>query len=143
VPTNQSYLGGRIGNGVPYNCMTARKKILIVDDSPTVLLMERMLLQPDGYDFITAKDGQEAIRKAEAEHPDLILMDVMMPGVGGFDACKHIRQNGATADIRIIMVTTRSEAPNVQCGYESGCDDYVTKPIDGLELAAKVRNLLT
>jgi len=122
--------------------MAARKKILIVDDSSTVILMERLLLQAGGYDFISARDGQEAVEKASTDHPDLILMDVMMPRLGGFDACQRIRQNPETSDIRIIMVTTRSEGPQMQRGYESGCDEYVTKPIDGLELTTKVHNLL-
>jgi len=118
------------------------KKILLVDDSSTVLMMERMLLNKEGYLLVTAKNGQEGVDKALSEHPDLILMDVMMPGLGGFDACKQITTRLETRDIPIIMVTTRSEALNVQTGFQSGCRDYVTKPIDGTELVAKVRNYL-
>jgi CheY-like chemotaxis protein len=116
-----------------------RKKILIVDDAETVLLMERMILGKE-YDLVTAKDGREAVAKASAERPDLILMDVVMPVMNGFDACREIREQKNTSDIPVIMVTTRSEAANVETGYRSGCTDYVTKPIDSVELLAKIRN---
>jgi CheY-like chemotaxis protein len=76
----------------------ARKKILLVDDAETILMMERMILNKAGYELITAKDGQEAVAKATAERPDLILMDVVMPRMNGFEACKQIRANEATTN---------------------------------------------
>ena len=115
------------------------KKILLVDDSSTVLLMEKMLLANEGYELTTASNGREAIKKALTEKPDLILLDVVMPDIGGFEACKQIRAESSTRAIPIIMVTTRSEATNVQTGFESGCNDYVTKPINGVELVTKVK----
>ncbi len=121
----------------------SRKKILLVDDSPTVLLMERMLLGKDStYDLVTAKDGQEGVDRALSEHPDLILMDAVMPSLDGFEACRRIRQQPETKATPIIMVTTRGEMRFVEDGYKSGCSDYVTKPIDGHELLAKVHSLL-
>jgi DNA-binding response OmpR family regulator len=119
-----------------------RKKILLVDDAETILMMERMILNKAGYELITAKDGQEAITKATAEHPDLILMDVVMPKMNGFEACKQLRGHDTTKTIPIIMVTTRGEAENVESGFESGCDDYITKPINGLEVLSKVKSAL-
>jgi len=119
-----------------------RKKILLVDDADTILMMERMILSKGAYDLITAKDGQDAIAKAVAERPDLILLDVVMPKMNGFEACKQLRQNAATKDIPIIMVTTRGEPGNVETGFESGCNDYITKPINTLELLSKVKNYL-
>jgi DNA-binding response OmpR family regulator len=119
-----------------------RKKILLVDDSSTVLLMERMILSKSEYDVVTAKDGQEGVEKALVEKPDLILMDVVMPRMDGFEACKKLREQEVTREIPVIMVTTRGELASVENGYSSGCNDYVTKPINGLELLAKVRSCL-
>jgi CheY-like chemotaxis protein len=120
----------------------SRKKILLVDDAETILMMERMILNKAGYELVTAKNGQEAVAKAASEKPDLILMDVIMPQMNGFEACKQIRANEATKAIPIIMVTTRGEAENVETGFESGCDEYVTKPINGLEIVSKVKSAL-
>lgn len=120
----------------------AARRILLVDDSTTVLLMERMLLRDQGYDLTTARNGKEAVEKARAEKPDLILMDVVMPEMDGFSALQALRKDENTREIPVIMVTTRSEAPNVQLGIESGCSDYVLKPINGLELVNKVKSHL-
>jgi DNA-binding response OmpR family regulator len=119
-----------------------KKKILLVDDSNTVLMMERMVLARNLYDVVLARDGQEALEMAINEKPDLILLDVVMPRMDGFEACRRIRAHDATRSIPIIMVTTRGELDNVELGYESGCNDYITKPINGLELLAKVKNCL-
>jgi DNA-binding response OmpR family regulator len=119
-----------------------RKKILLVDDSSTVLLMERMILSKDHYDVVTAKDGVEGVEKAVAEKPDLILMDVVMPRMDGFQACRQLREHDETKEIPVIMVTTRGELGSVESGYAAGCSEYVTKPINGLELLAKVRSCL-
>ncbi len=119
-----------------------RKKILLVDDAETILMMERMILNKAGYELLTAKDGQEAVAKAVAERPDLILMDVVMPKMDGFEACRQLRVHDTTKAIPIIMVTTRGEAANVESGFESGCDDYITKPINGLEVLTKVKSAL-
>jgi DNA-binding response OmpR family regulator len=120
----------------------ARKKILLVDDADTILMMEQMILKKAGYDLITAKDGQEAVEKAVTERPDLILMDIIMPRMNGFDACKQLRSQETTKAIPIVMVTTRGEEKNVETGYASGCDDYITKPLNGLEVLTKVKNYL-
>lgn len=119
-----------------------RKKILCVDDSNVVLLMERLILEKADYDLITAATGGEAVATAKRERPDLILLDVVMPVMDGFEACRHLRAADETREIPIIMVTTRSEAVNVEQGYVTGCTDYVTKPIDTIELLTKVRNYL-
>ena len=115
---------------------------MLVDDSATALMWERMILKGEPYDVLTARDGDEAVRTALAERPDLILMDVVMPGMSGFDACRALRQAPATRSVPIIMVTTRGEAQNVEEGFQSGCSDYITKPIDRLELLSKVKSYL-
>ena len=119
-----------------------RKKILLVDDASTILMMEKMILAKGGYDLVTAKDGQEAVEKAAVERHDLILMDVMMPRMTGFEACAQLRQSEGTRSTPIILVTTRGEEGNVEKGYQSGCTDYVTKPINGVELMSKVKTYL-
>jgi len=119
-----------------------RKKILCVDDSATILMMERMILSKGPYDLVTASDGEEAVSKALAERPDLILMDIVMPRMNGFDACRRIRQEEAIRATPVIMVTTRGEVQNMENGFECGCNDYVTKPINATELLTKLRNFL-
>lgn len=119
-----------------------RKKVLLVDDSSTVLLMERMILAKGEFEVVEARDGQEGVEKARAEQPDLILMDVVMPRLSGFEAVQALRRDDATRSIPVIMVTTRGELDSVETGYASGCSDYVTKPINGLELLTKVRSCL-
>ena len=120
----------------------ARKKILMVDDAATILVMEKKLLSKEPYDLITAIDGQEAVEKAESERPDLILMDIVMPKMDGLEAVQKIRENEATKLIPIIMVTTRGEEDNMERSYKNGCNDYITKPINGPELLTKIRNFL-
>ena len=120
----------------------ARKKILVVDDSGTARMIEQMALGRASYDVVQAKDGAEAVQVAAREKPDLILMDVMMPNMDGYAACRGIRAQGSTKDIPVIMVTTRGEPLNVETGYASGCNDYVTKPVNTPELLAKVRSLI-
>jgi len=115
------------------------KKILLVDDQNTVLMMERMMLRDCGFDIVTAKNGEEAVEKALAERPDLILLDVVMPKMNGFEACRALRAREETRSIPIIMCTTRGEATNVQEGFDAGCTDYVTKPFNATELMGKIR----
>jgi len=120
----------------------AKKKILLVDDSTTVLLMEKMILAKNQYDVVEARDGLEGVAKALSEKPDLILMDVVMPKLDGFGAVRQLRAQPATKATPIIMVTTRGELESVENGYASGCTDYVTKPINGLDLLTKVKSCL-
>jgi CheY-like chemotaxis protein len=119
-----------------------KKKILLVDDSRTSLFMERMILRQGPYDLLTAEDGAEAVEQALAERPDLILMDVIMPRMTGFEALRALRKSPVTRSTPVILVTTRGEPANVEEGWEAGCSDYLTKPIDPEELLAKVRGCL-
>jgi len=119
-----------------------RKKILLVDDSPTAILWQRLILEDDKYDILVATDGEEALRVAKAERPDLILLDVVMPGMSGFDTLRALRADPDLHDLAILMVTTRGEMENMVRGYESGCNEYITKPVDRAELLTKVRSYL-
>jgi len=118
------------------------KRILVADDSTTVQLMYRMLLADGPWTLIVARNGREAVQKALTEAPDLIFLDVMMPELDGFAACRQIRANQPTQHTPIIMVTTRGEPHNVELGYQSGCTDYVAKPFSGPELLARVHSCL-
>lgn len=122
--------------------MTNRKRALIVDDSQTSLLVESSILRRSNFDIVTAGDGAEAVEKAVALLPDIIVMDVIMPKMDGFSACRQLRSDPRTSEIPIILVTTRGEEEHVATGYLAGCSDYVTKPVDSLELVEKVRNLV-
>ena len=119
------------------------KKILLVDDSSTALMMEKMILKKGGaYQLITAVDGAEAVQKACDERPDLILMDMVMPKLDGVEACRQLRAREETRDIPIIMVTTRGEAEHAERAFGAGVCDFVTKPINSLELLSKAKGYL-
>jgi CheY-like chemotaxis protein len=104
--------------------------------------MERILLQDSPYQLLSATTGEEALKTALAERPDIILMDVMMPGLNGFEVCRLLRSSEATRNTPIIIVTTRSSMESLEQAYASGCNDYIVKPFERLELRLKVANLL-
>jgi len=119
-----------------------RKKVLLVDDSRTILMIEGMILRQAPYEVLTARDGEEAVEKATNERPDLILLDVVMPKMDGFEVCRRLRRQKVTKAVPIIIVTTRGEAEYVEEGFRSGCSDYLTKPIDGPALLSKLKSHL-
>jgi DNA-binding response OmpR family regulator len=119
------------------------KKVLLVDDSATMLMMEEMILkQRTNYECVTAKDGLDAISRAVVEAPDLVLMDVVMPRMNGFEACKRMRMETSLSGMPIILVTSRGEEEYVETGFQSGCTDYITKPINGSELVTLLQSYL-
>lgn len=121
----------------------AAKKILLVDDSKTALMMERAIVEKrTGYQCVTANDGLDAVNKAAEERPDLVLMDVVMPRMNGFEACKKMRELPATQEIPIVLVTTRGEEAYMEAGFTSGCNDYLTKPVNGDELIKLLQSYL-
>ncbi|MBN2370752.1 MAG: response regulator [Vicinamibacteria bacterium] len=119
-----------------------KKKILIVDDSKTSIFMVKTILRGGSYELLEANDGLQAVEKTKAALPDLVLMDMMMPNMGGLDALREIRKTRMTQDIPVIMVTTKSESGSVEKAFEIGCSGYVTKPINQVVLLARVRQLL-
>ena len=122
--------------------MSHPKRVLIVDDSPTAIAWQRLLLQSERYETLTAHDGAEGVRVAIDERPDLILLDVTMPRMDGFAVCRALRAAQATRDIPIMMVTTHGDMVNTLAGYEAGCNEYLTKPLDHSEYLTKVRSYL-
>lgn len=119
-----------------------KPKILVVDDEPrTLRLMEAMLVSAD-YLVVLAKNGAEAITKAILSSPDVILLDVMMPGIDGFEVASKLRTNKQTRDIPIVMVTALGEVKHRVKALESGADDFLTKPVDKTELLTRVKTLI-
>jgi two-component system alkaline phosphatase synthesis response regulator PhoP len=117
-----------------------RKKVLLVDDSASTLMMEEMILKHlTPYQCITAMDGLDALALALAESPDLVLMDAVMPRMNGFEACQTMRRERALSEIPIILVTTSEEEEFMEAGFQSGCSDYITKPIDSRKLLSMLR----
>jgi len=121
----------------------AYRTILVVDDEPHIVEVVQDYLKQAGYRVLTARDGQTAMALARHEHPDLIVLDLMMPGgLDGLDVCRALRQDPALGDVPIIMLTARVEEMDRVIGLELGADDYVTKPFSPREVVARVRAVL-
>ena len=117
-------------------------QIMIVDDSPTDTHLLRKILERNGYETLTAENGNDGVEVAKRLKPDLILMDVVMPGLNGFQATRQLQQDPETADIPVIMVTTKDQETDRTWGLRQGATDYVVKPVDAQELVARVRMAL-
>lgn len=117
----------------------AGKRVLVVDDDVKTVELVKLYLNRDGYRVLTAYDGVEALRLAREGHPDLIVLDLMLPGIDGLEVCRTLR---AESDVPIIMLTAKTTDQDKLKGLELGADDYVTKPFSPKELAARVRAVL-
>jgi DNA-binding response OmpR family regulator len=122
--------------------MTTKPKILVVDDEPDAVELVEFNLKANGYDVVTAADGEEALEKARAVLPDLIVLDLMLPEVDGTEVCKILRRDQRTQAIPIIMLTAKAAEIDRVLGLELGADDYVTKPFSPRELVLRVKKLL-
>jgi DNA-binding response OmpR family regulator len=119
------------------------KTVLVADDEEDILNLVRFRLEREGYRVITAADGQAALELARSEGPDLCVLDVMMPKLGGLEVLKELREDPRTASQRVILLTARAQDADVDQGFEVGADDYVTKPFSPQELRQRVRAQLT
>ncbi len=117
------------------------KTVLIIDDSPTERHILSQLLIGAGYETVTADSGEEGIARAKQIKPDLVLMDVVMPGINGFQATRALSKDDDTKDIPVIMCTTKDQETDRVWGMRQGAKDYVTKPVDGPALLAKIAAL--
>ncbi len=120
----------------------ANEEILIVDDSKLIVEMVKDALKPFGYQLSWAHSGEDALEKIQKKLPDLLLLDVMMSGIDGFEVCRHLRENQHTALLPIIMLTGRDEEIDKVLGLEMGADDYLTKPFGERELVARIKAVL-
>jgi DNA-binding response OmpR family regulator len=122
--------------------MAAQRKILVVDDTEANLKLLRALLRGAGYEVVTASGGEEGIHTAAAEQPDLILLDIMMPDLTGFEVCQRLRGARETRETPIVFLTALHELEDHVKGMDAGGDDVLTKPINKLELLTRVASLL-
>jgi len=118
------------------------KKVLIVDDEANIVISLEFLMEQAGYDIRVAKNGQEALEQVTEFRPDLVLLDVMMPKINGFEVCRRIREEPAWQNIKIVMLTAKGREVEVTKGLALGADSYITKPFSTKELMAEVRRML-
>ncbi|AKK05117.1 MAG: MtrAB system response regulator MtrA [Corynebacterium sp.] len=112
------------------------QKILVVDDDPAISEMLTLVLSTEGFDYVVVNDGGQAVGVFQRENPDLVLLDLMLPGMNGIDICRAIRQEST---VPIVMLTAKTDTVDVVLGLESGADDYISKPFKPKELVARVR----
>jgi len=119
-----------------------RPRILVVDDESAILDIIRRRLDPEGYEVLTAKDGEEALKLALAWQPELAILDVIMPKMDGLDLCRRMRENPGLAGLPVVFLTSRESVEDRIRGFEAGADDYLPKPFDLRELSLRIRALL-
>ncbi|MFC1967499.1 response regulator transcription factor [Chloroflexota bacterium] len=118
------------------------KKILVVEDDPSSLRLTTYVLESNGYEVLSAMNGLEGLKKAQNENPDLVILDVMLPGIDGFEICNHLRADPKTASISIIMLSAKARGADKETGLKMGANDYITKPISPSDILKRVEGLL-
>ena len=122
--------------------MKKKHKILVIEDEDDIRELIAFNLELNNMKVLKAKNGEEGIEISEKEHPDIIILDLMLPGIDGFEVCRHLKKNPATRDITVIMLTARAEDPDIVTGLEIGADDYITKPFSPRILVARINATL-
>lgn len=120
----------------------AREKILVIEDDEDVLELDRYNLSREGYQVLSAEAGETGLADASSEVPDLILLDLMLPEIDGFEVCKSLKKDRSTEIVPIIMITAWGEEPDVVTSLKLGADDYITKPFSSRVLIARIRAVL-
>jgi len=118
------------------------KKILVIEDDPSALRFIEYTLEQEGYQVLAATNGLAGIRKAKNEEPDLIVLDIMLPGIDGFEICHRLRAEPQTAQLPILMLSAKAQEIDKATGLKVGADDYITKPADPSEIVSRVETLL-
>jgi len=121
--------------------MTGIKKIL-VDDDPYILMSLEFLMKKNGFDVMVARNGTEALEILEQQLPDIVLLDIMMPDVDGYEICRHIKKSPRLKQIKVIFMSAKSKEPDIKKGYDLGASLYITKPFSTRELVKQVKELL-
>jgi two-component system, OmpR family, alkaline phosphatase synthesis response regulator PhoP len=117
-------------------------RILIADDNVQNCELIDAYLSEEGYEMVVAYDGLQALKRTEEQPPDLILLDIMMPKLSGYEVCQRLKANPRTKDIPVLMVTALNEQGDIEKAVRAGCDDFLTKPVNSLELKTRVKSLL-
>jgi two-component system alkaline phosphatase synthesis response regulator PhoP len=120
----------------------SKGKILVVDDEVYLLQILDFSLGAEGYEVVTAEDGEQALQKAKSEQPDLIVLDIMMPKVDGYEACRKLKQDPSMKDVPVILLTAKGRDIDRKLGLEVGADDYITKPFSPNKLLEKIGSFL-
>lgn len=120
-----------------------KRSVLVVDDEPNIVLSLEFLMKQAGFDVRVARDGHAALAAIAERAPDLVLLDVMTPGIDGYEVCQKIRSNPALRNVKILMLTARSREVEREKGFALGADEYITKPFSTRELVERVKRLLT
>jgi CheY-like chemotaxis protein len=118
-------------------------RIMLVDDEPEIVYLVKLMLEREGYEVIEAKNGDECLEKLQSTMPDLILLDIMMPGLDGWEICRNIKESKKTRDIPVVMLTVRTSEDSVKKSYEyAGCDAHINKPFDRKHLIDTIEEFL-
>jgi DNA-binding response OmpR family regulator len=120
----------------------AKGKILVVDDEIYIVHILDFSLGMEGYEVVTALDGEQALEKAQSEKPDLIVLDIMMPKLDGYETCKRLKADAATQDIPVILLSAKGRNIDQKVGFEVGADDYITKPFSPRKLVERINAIL-
>ena len=122
--------------------MAAAHKILVVDDDPYILMSLEFLMRKNGFDVMVARNGTEALDLVEKQIPDLVLLDIMMPDVDGYEICRYIKKSAKLKATRVVFISAKSKESDIQKSYELGASLYITKPFSTRELLKQVKELL-
>ncbi len=119
-----------------------KAKILVVDDEKDIIELVRYNLEKEGFAVISATDGEEALKLVSEKEPEMVILDLMLPGIDGLDVCRELKRNDKTSSIQVIMLTAKGEESDIVVGLELGADDYITKPFSPRVLIARVKAVL-